>query len=413
MLLQEQIFTSEFDRWLKISWDGFVVHYDEIGTKGGNRKAFTKAFCRNLQRALIGFDAKVQNLFDHLLVFVPQDKFLEALLSAAKVFGTAYVAPVRILPQSVDEAIKAAVQTYNLLASEKETFAIRVRRVDKTFPFTSQELESLMGQRVVDMTGALVNLSEPNILISFRIYPDRIYQMGPKIQGVGGLPVGVTGKVLALISGGIDSPISAWLIMRRGCSVDFLHFHAMPNNEEAAAGKVRDLIEKIVTPQGTSTRLLLIPYHTFQLALLMSKVPQPLELVLFRRFMLKVANRIAKEKGLQGIVTGDSLCQVASQTMENLAVIDNASELPIFRPLLTYDKREIITLAQKIGTYELSIQPYKDCCSLIARHPETKAKLSEVIEAEKLLPIERLIEISLSEMAVLNIGEDKARKPSP
>jgi thiamine biosynthesis protein ThiI len=178
----------------------------------------------------------------------------------------------------------------------------------------------------------------------------------------------------------------------------------MPSNEEAAAEKVPKLVERIVTPQGISARLFLVPYHAFQLALLMSKIPPPLELVLFRRFMVKVANRIAKENGHQAIVTGDNLGQVASQTLENMTVVDNASDLSIFRPLLTYDKQEIVALAQQIGTYELSIQPYKDCCSLIARHPETRANLQDVLEAEKMLPLEQIIERTISETMVLTIG---------
>lgn len=407
MLLQELTIPSELDKWLKLSWDGFVAHYHETGLKGGNRRAFTKVLHKNLQNVLKRFNAKVQDLFDRMFVTVSSSSFVDALLSAARVFGVAYVAPVKVLPRSIDAMVTATIQTYNLLASEKESFAVRVRRIDKSFPLTSQELECLIGKEVVDATGAPVNLSNPSILVSLRVYPDCVYQLGPKVQGVGGLPVGVTGKVLALLSGGIDSPVAAWLTMRRGCLVDFVHFHAMPNNEEAAAGKVPKLIERIITPQGISARLFLIPYHAFQIALLMSKVPPSLEVVLFRRFMVKVANRIAKRNGHQAIVTGDNLSQVASQTLENLTVVDNASELSIFRPLLTYDKKEIIVLAQRIGTYELSIQPYKDCCSLIARHPKTKAKLHEVLEAEKLLPSEQLVEHCLNEMTVLTIGEHK------
>jgi thiamine biosynthesis protein ThiI len=316
------------------------------------------------------------------------------------------------LPRSIEAMVDAAVQTYTALASGRETFAVRVRRVDKSFPLTSHELERIVGQQVVAATGAPVNLNAPDILLSFRVYQDCIYQVGPKVQGVGGLPVGVTGKVLALISGGIDSPVAAWLVMKRGCFVDFVHFHAFPSNDEAVAEKVPKLVERLVIPQGVTCRLFLVPYHTFQLALLTSKVPPKLELVLFRRFMVKVANRIAKDYGLQAIVTGDNLNQVASQTLENLSVLDNASDLPIFRPLLTYDKKEIIALARQIGTYELSIQPYKDCCSLIARHPETRAKLREVLEAESVLPIEQLISRSLSEMSIITVGDQSVEGQS-
>jgi len=408
MLVQEKVVPPEIDKWLKLPWDGVVVHYHEIGLKGGNRRPFTKALVKNLQRALSRFGVEVQDLFDRILVKAETDRLVDILFAASKVFGVAYTAPVKFLPRSVEAMVDAAVQTYTALASGKETFAVRVRRVDKSFPLTSRDLERMVGQRVAAATGAPVDLDAPNILLSFRVYQDCIYQVGPKVQGVGGLPVGVTGKVLALISGGIDSPVAAWLMMKRGCFVDFVHFHAFPSNNEAVAEKVPKLVERLVVPQGVTCRLFLVPYHTFQLALLMSKVPSKLELVLFRRFMVKVANRIAKEHGHKAIVTGDNLSQVASQTLENLSVLDNASDLPIFRPLLTYDKREIIALARQIGTYELSIQPYKDCCSLIARHPETKAKLHEVLEAESTLPIEQLISHSLAEMTALTIGNQPA-----
>jgi len=412
MLVQEKVVSPEIDKWLKLSWDGVVVHYHEIGLKGGNRRPFTRALFRNLQRALSRFYAKVHELFDRLLVKVEDDLLVDALLAAAKVFGVAYTAPVRLLPKSVEAMIDAAVQTYTVLASGKETFAVRVRRVDKSFPLTSHELERMIGQQVVAATGAPVNLNAPDILLSFRVYQDCVYQLGPKVQGIGGLPVGVTGKVLALISGGIDSPVAAWLMMKRGCFVDFVHFHAFPSNDEAVAEKVPKLVERLVVPQGVTSCLFLVPYHTFQLALLTAKVPLKLELVLFRRFMVKVAKQIAKEYGHQAIVTGDNLSQVASQTLENLSVLDNASDLPVFRPLLTYDKQEIIALAQQIGIYDLSIQPYKDCCSLIARHPETKAKLHEVLEAESTLPIEQLISRSLDEMSVITIGDQLVKEPS-
>ncbi len=412
MLLQERVSLSEIEKWLKLSWDGFVAHYHEIGLKGGNRRPFTKALCQNLKRALSKFDAEVKDLFDRLFVAVPSGHFADALFAGAKVFGVAYVAPVRILPRSIEAMAEAGIQTYESIASGAETFAVRVRRVDKNFPLTSREVERLVGQQIAMKTKAPVDLDKPEILLSFRIYSDCIYQIGPKVQGVGGLPVGVAGRVLSLLSGGIDSPVAAWLVMRRGCTVDFVHFHAFPTNEDAAADKVPKLVEAIVAPQGVSARLFLVPYHAFQLALLMSKIPHRLELVLFRRFMVRVANQIAKEQGYKAIVTGDNLSQVASQTLENLVAIDNASELPIFRPLLTYDKQEIIALAQQIGTYELSIQPYKDCCSLIARHPETRAKLREVLEAEKALPIEQLVNKSLAEMSVITVSAQTLSEPS-
>ncbi len=256
MLLQERVLTKGIDRWLKLRWDGFVVHYHEIGLKGGNRRPFIKTLHQNLERVLKRFGAKVRDLFDRLIVIVTDEHFEEAMAASTKVFGVAYSAPVRILPRSVGAMVEAALQTYNSLALGEETFAIRVRRVDKSFPLTSRDLERIVGQQVAIIAKAPVDLENPQILLSFRVYEDCVYLVGPKIQGVGGLPIGVTGKVLALISGGIDSPVAAWLTMRRGCIVDFIHFHAFPNSEEAASEKIPKLVQMLVEPQGVSVRFL-------------------------------------------------------------------------------------------------------------------------------------------------------------
>ncbi len=390
--------------WLKLPWDAVVVHYGEVGLKGGNRRWFVRTLRRNLQCALASYEATVQDHFDRLLFVPPPDRLGEVLTAAAQVFGVAYAMPIRFLPREVEALSDAAVQTYCAIATGGESFAVRVRRADKTFPLTSRDLERLIGQRVVDSTGAPVNLNSPDILLAFRLYDDRVYLIGPKVAGVGGLPLGVTGKVLALLSGGIDSPVAAWLAMRRGCWTDFLHFHAFLSADEVYESKIVKLVEALVKPQGVKARLFLVPYHPFQLTLLTTKVPPSLELVLFRRFMVKVAERLANEHGYQGLVTGDNLGQVASQTLANLTALDDAIKLPILRPLLCYDKQEIVALAQRIGTYDLSIQPYKDCCSIIARHPETRAQRSAVQAAEVSLPMERIVEEALSELTVWVIG---------
>ncbi|GBC99807.1 putative tRNA sulfurtransferase [bacterium HR17] len=399
----------ELERWLALSWDAVVVHFHEIALKGGNRRPFTRALQFNLQRVLAPLSAGVQDCFDRLLVVpvsgAPTTAWLkETLSAAAQVFGVAYAAPVRILPRDMDALIAAAVETYRTVADAGATFAVQVRRVDKNFPLTSQQVERIIGEHIVAATRAPVDLKAPAVALRFRIYTDCAYLVGPKVPGVGGLPVGVTGRVLTLLSGGIDSAVAAWLIMRRGCVTDFLHFHAFPSADEVRTSKIVALVERLVKPQGVRARLLLVPYHAFQVALLMAKVPAALELVLFRRFMVKVACRIAQTRWYHALVTGDNLGQVASQTLENLRALDDAASVPVFRPLLTYDKAEIIALAQRIGTYDLSLLPYKDCCSLIARHPETRPKLDAVRGAEARLPVDALVERTLSELVVWQIG---------
>lgn len=401
--------STDLEHWLKLSWDAIVAHYHEIALKGGNRSLFVQALHQNLERALAPLGVTVRNYFDRMLVQASPDRFLDALQAVAQVFGIAYVSPVHFLPRDIDAIVEAGVQAYRLLAEGNNSFSVRVRRVDKTFPFTSNELERLIGQRIVQLTGAPVNLDAPDILLSFRIYEDVAYLLGPKVQGVGGLPVGTMGQVLTLFSGGIDSPVAAWLIMKRGCHTDFVHFHVFRSAEEVRDTKIPSLVERLIRPQGLTAKLFLVPYHPFQLALLTAKVPQALELVLFRRFMVGVANQIAQEHGHQALVTGDNLGQVASQTMENLVALDDATIKPIFRPLLTDDKQDIVSLAKRIGTYELSIQSYKDCCSLIARHPEIHPKLNFVQAAEAALPLDYIVKMALVETEVWTIGENTTR----
>jgi thiamine biosynthesis protein ThiI len=409
---QRTVLALGWERWLSLPWDGVVVHCHEIALKGGNRRPFTQALCRNLRRALALYGVTVRDLFDRVEVTPlqppPSAKWVgEVTQAAAQVFGVAYAAPMRRLPRQLEEVAAAAAQVYRTVAEAGATFAVRAKRVDKTFPLTSQELEREIGRQVVTMTGATVDLKQPAVELHFRVYADHIALIGPKVVGVGGLPVGVTGRVLTLLSGGIDSAVAAWLIMRRGCFTDFLHFHAFPSADEVRGTKIVSLVERLVQPQGLRVRLLLVPYHAFQVAVLTAKVPAALELALFRRFMVRVANRLAQQRWYQALVTGDNLAQVASQTLENLRALDDASELPIFRPLLTYEKQEIIALAQRIGTYELSLQPYKDCCSLVARHPDTRPKLEAVRNAESRLPMDALLERTLSELVVWEIGQER------
>lgn len=393
------------DRWLRLPWDGVVVHFHEIALKGGNRRPFLQTLGENLKRIVAPLGGHVEAFWDRLLVHVRGKGLPELLEATAKVFGVAYVAPIRFLPCDLDVLTEVAIETYRAVNRDRATFAVRVRRVDKKFPMTSRELERLIGQRVAAATDAPVDLEAPQLTLSFRLYEGHAYLVGPHLHGPGGLPVGVTGKTLTLFSGGIDSPVAAWLIMRRGCLTDFIHFHAARSPREVRDSKIPALAERIVRPQGVTGRLFLVPYHAFQMAVLMSKIPPPLELVLFRRFMVRVATCIAKEQGHQALVTGDNLGQVASQTMENLTAVEDATDLPLLRPLLTYDKDEIIRLARHIGTYDLSIQPYKDCCSLIARHPKTRPKLSAVRSAEESLPLNQIITATLKEMEVWVIGE--------
>jgi thiamine biosynthesis protein ThiI len=378
-----------------ISWDAVVVHFSEIALKRGNRKAFVHQLKRNLQAVLEPLDAKVRFYHDRLLVETVRDRIEAVLDAVVQVHGVAHASPTCILPLDIEDMKKAAVAFYNTFAQPGDTFAIRSKRSNKNFPIKSEEIQRITGQAVVDATGAGVRLTDPDVTISFRIHEERAYLEGPRREGPHGLPNGVTGRVLALFSGGIDSPPAAWLMLRRGCTIDFIHFHVAANVEELRDSKITRLIKRVVEPQGLTAKLYLVPYHTFEMGLMSAAPPRDLELILFRRFMARVAGKTARRHRQRMLVTGDNIAQVA---------FDDAAGLTVLRPLVAYNKQEIVTLARKIGTYEESIEPYKDCCSLLAGHPQTQPKLPVVRAAEEGLPLDDMIRDAIEETVVWTIN---------
>jgi len=383
-------------------WDAVAVHFSEIALKGGNRRSFTQRLRNNLSAALTRYDAAVRAYHEKLLIDCPRDEVPRILKAAAAVFGVAYAAPVRTLRRDIQELIRAAVDYFHASASPGTTFAIRAHRSDKKFPHTSREIAELAGAAVC-RAGGTVDLNNPALPIILRIFPEAAYLEGPHTPGPGGLPLGATGRVLSLFSGGIDSPVAAWLIMRRGCRADFIHFHTYPTGEAAQTSKIPQMVKSLVQPQGLPARLFLTPYHHFQGALLQHRIPQNYELILFRRFMMRIAARIASEHDAVALVTGDNLAQVASQTTSNLIACDQAATLPVWRPLLAFNKEEIIARAVAIGTYESSIEAYKDCCSLVSRHPLTRPRLETVLHLEQRLPLDEMTAGTLDDTTLLKI----------
>jgi thiamine biosynthesis protein ThiI len=377
------------------AYDCVVTHYSEIALKGKNRPFFEKKLVENIRKALkdesIG---EIRRTWGRIIVDLNAKSDVAKINSSlAKVFGIEWFAPAYVTSQEVDSISRTVLEKSKNLIKEDTTIKVFVKRSDKEFPLTSMELSREIGARLVKEYGLKASMRNPTLKVFVEIADGKSYVFFQKIRGLGGLPVGVTGKVLCLLSGGIDSAVAAWLVMKRGCSADFLHFHPFRKNEEAINSKISELI-RVLTQYSFKSRAHFIPATPFQFFTL--NVPPRYDLVVFRRFMLRVAERIAKREGLKAIVTGDSLGQVASQTLENLSAIEDSTSLPIFRPLLTYDKKEIIDIARKIGTYAISIKPYKDCCSMIARHPATRAKAETVKKFEEKIAMEKLIEESLN-----------------
>ncbi|MFI5317043.1 MAG: tRNA uracil 4-sulfurtransferase ThiI [Myxococcota bacterium] len=379
-----------------------VVHYAEIGLKGRNRPRFEDCLRVNLERALAGLGkVRARRLFGRLLVELPDEIPPAAVAERiAKVFGVAYASVATSAPPT-REGVTELVDRF---VGERafKSFGIRARRVDKSLPFRSQELARELGERVRLRTGATVDLETPDLWIELHVMHAEALLLHDRWPGPGGLPVRSAGRALALISGGIDSPVSAWLAMKRGCSVSFAHFHSAPYTSEASQRKVRDAVAHLGAWQGPS-RLWLVPFAELQQTLVREAPAEP-RIVLYRRFMLRIAEALAQRDGALALVTGDSIGQVSSQTLANLDTINRAATLPVLRPLVGSDKAEIVSLAQRVGTYAISIEPDEDCCSfLMPRQPATWTRPEAIEAIERGLDVKGLVEATLSRVELERI----------
>jgi tRNA uracil 4-sulfurtransferase len=367
-----------------------VVHYHEISLKRGNRPLFLRHLRRNLERALCDTGpAPIEQLSGRILVDLDGHPAPEAARDrAARVFGVASVTLAYRTPSTLD-AMKALLARL-LEGRAFASFRITARRAFKTYPLTSVDLNRALGAFVLERVPTRVSLEHPEQVIGVEVMPAETYISLDRVEGPGGLPVGASGTVAALLSGGIDSPVAAWRMMKRGCRVLFVHFHSVPYLPATSQAKARALVERLTAWQYAS-RLHLVPFGEIQREVVLS-VPPPLRVVVYRRLMIRIAEVLARRAGAPALVTGESLGQVASQTLENLACIDEAATVPVLRPLVGMDKLEITQQAQRIGTFEISIEPDADCCTLFTpRHPSTRATLDEIAAAESRLDIPRLV----------------------
>jgi thiamine biosynthesis protein ThiI len=276
---------------------------------------------------------------------------------------------------------------------------VSARRADKRFPLTSPQVERELGGRIRTTLGWSVDLEHPEVVVHVELLQDEAFYFFGKEKGPGGLPTGTAGRVACLLSGGIDSPVAAHRMMKRGCTVTFVHFHSYPILSRASQEKARELVRRLATWQQRA-RLYTVAFGDIQQQVVLS-MPPPMRVIVYRRLMLRIAERIARSRGAQALVTGEVVGQVASQTLENLAVIGAVAGLPVFRPLIGMDKEEITAEAMKIGTYPISIIPDQDCCTLFTpRNPLTRARLEQIEAAERVLPIEDLVEGAVSTATV-------------
>jgi thiamine biosynthesis protein ThiI len=368
-----------------------ILHYHEISLKRGNRPLFLRHLQQNVLRAISDLGpVRLQQLPGRIMLDLsrhPDPARLRERL--ARVSGVANFS-LALRTGVSREALRAAVEQ----AIEGRTFGsfrITARRAFKTFPMTSVELNRDLGAHVLSLRpGCRVSLEHAELDVRVEVLPGEAFVYADRDEGAGGLPVGASGTVVALLSGGIDSPVAAWRLMKRGCRVVFVHFHSAPYLPDLSRGKARELVARLTQWQYYS-RLFIVPFGEIQREVVLA-VPPPARVVVYRRLMVRIAERLARHTGAPALVTGESLGQVASQTLANITRIDEAASMPILRPLIGMDKLEITAQARALGTFEISIEPDADCCTLFTpRHPDTRMEAAQVAAIEARLDIERLV----------------------
>jgi len=376
----------------------------EVSLKGKNRRWFERRLTTNVRRALKDLPTRSVNrpAWRILVTFAEPVPFSEVARRLGTVFGLHAILPVRHAGYSLED-VDVALRP--LLADmPPNSFAVRCLRSDKRFPLTSIEIEREIGSRVQAATGWPVDLGRPQLTVHLLLDENGFWLWFAGVAGPGGLPVGTGGRAVALLSGGIDSPVAAYMMMKRGMRLDFVHFHSVPRTDPASLEKVEELVRILNRYQG-GARLATVPLLPIQEAIV-AGCPAPLRVLLYRRFMLRLAQLAAQRFNARALVTGESLGQVASQTVENLAAVEAIATLPVLRPLIGLDKQEIISLARRAGTYETSILPHLDCCSFhVPERPETRADRDQLAAAESVLPIEEMVSAAVRDSEVLRITE--------
>mgnify|MGYP000229883704 FL=1 len=367
-----------------------IVKTHELALKGKNRPWFMRKLTDNLRTATKG--AGVERVWQGQLMvgltLEDEDCWPEVKSRLKDVFGVAKFYKAYDLPQDLD-GLKARLPEL-LEGRSFETFRITTNRADKRFPLNSEEVNRDLGAFVKDLTGAQVKLKGPDLSIYLDIQTKGFLVYFDEVKAHGGLPVGVSGKVAVMLSGGIDSPVAAWQMMKRGCQAMFVHFHSYPLVDRTSMEKAVDLVEHLTRHQYQSN-LFLAPLGEIQKQIILS-CPPSYRVVLYRRFMVRITEVLARRNRAKAIITGESCGQVASQTLENIAVVDQCAGMPILRPLIGHNKEEIVNMAQDIGTFSTSILPDQDCCTLfVPKHPETRASLDTVLRLEESLAVDELV----------------------
>jgi thiamine biosynthesis protein ThiI len=387
----------------------FLIKYGEIAIKGKNRHLFEDALVRQIVYALRGVEGTFKVYKSQGRIYVDCESaydFDETVEALQRVFGIVGICPVMKvedegLEQLGNDVIEFLQDVYDI---QNQTFKVVTRRARKTYPMESMEVSAQLGGRILDaFPGMQVDVHDPEITLHVEIR-EKIFIYSKIIPGPGGMPIGTNGKAMLLLSGGIDSPVSGYMISKRGVAIDATYFHAPPYTSERAKQKVVDLA-KIIARYTGPINLHVVNFTDIQLYIY-DKCPHDELTIIMRRYMMMIAEHFAKENGCQALITGESIGQVASQTMQSLAVTNEVCTMPVFRPLIGFDKQEIVDIAEKIDTYETSILPYEDCCTIfVAKHPVTKPNLNAIKRSERKLEekIDELMKTAIETTEVIRI----------
>ena len=385
----------------------YIVRCGEVALKGMNKPYFERILLERVRHAIECFDGAEAKWIDGLMFVrvpdtVPED---DVIAKCVRVFGVASVSPAVEAPKDIDEIGKAAAQMMLKIMDEEniKTFKVKGKRADKSFAVQSPEIGRIVGAIILKTCKVLnVNVHDPDVTLTVDVRREGAYIFRDKIKGFGGLPLGTNGKGLILMSGGIDSPVAAFMMAKRGMSIEAVHFHSYPYTSQRAQKKVEDLVKVLAGYMGT------VRMHVINLLPIQEQIvqncPEDETTLLVRRFMMRIAEQIALKNRDMMLITGEDLGQVASQTAEALVVTDSVVTMPVMRPLIAMDKVDIMDKAREIGTYDISIQPYEDCCTVfLPKHPVTKPKLDRIEKSEAALDVKALVDAAVASEEVIDI----------
>uniref|UniRef100_UPI00082ECCEE tRNA uracil 4-sulfurtransferase ThiI n=1 Tax=Nosocomiicoccus ampullae TaxID=489910 RepID=UPI00082ECCEE len=380
-----------------MKYDLLLVRYGELTLKKKNRKMFIGKLVSQIERALEGLDIVIRANRDRMYIDLENEDAYEVINRLKHVNGILSMSPI-IRLEKTDEAMKENALLLESTFKEGDTFKVEVKRIDKAYHLKTHEIQQLIGGYVVKETNRSVNIKHPDHTIMIEIRYDGIYMYSEVYDGVGGLPLGTGGKTVLMLSGGIDSPVAGFEIMRRGVEIEAIHFFSPPYTSEQSLEKVKTLVDILADKTGVDIKMHIVPFTNIQTTIY-DKIPDGYSMTTTRRIMLIIAERLARKIGAEAVVNGENIGQVASQTLTSMNTINAVTNFPVLRPLLTYEKNEIIQKAVNYGTYETSILPFEDCCTIFKpKQPKTSPNLDTVIKYESNVDFELLIEDALNQI---------------